>query len=324
MTASISAIRLEHGLRSALGHDLLSILDKPDVTDVLLNADGRIWVDRLRTGREYSGLTMESATAAYVLRMLASHSGRPLTESSPLLNATFPTTNERIAGTIYPITMAPTASIRKPPLETFDESAFPYKKYKDKDELQETLLMPEALDMSIRNKKNVLIAGGTGSGKTSLLSSLLKRESIKKDRCIIIEDAHEIQISAEDHVRFLTSREVSQNDLVEHSLRSRPDRLIIGEVRSGKVAVSLINGLNSGHAGSFCTIHADSARKALRRLELLCRQGCGDPQSEAIADAIGCVVYCRRGEDGRREITNVLTVHGYDESRRQFIINEAM
>ena len=165
---------------------------------------------------------------------------------------------------------------------------------------------------AIAQRRNLLIAGSTGSGKTSLLSALLKTESVARDRCVVIEDTQEIAIAAPDHVRFLASPEVGMQRLVQLALRYRPDRIILGEVRSGDAALEMLYACNTGHSGSFATIHANSAVDALGRLEDLCSAVCMQPPRRAIATAIGCVVFVERTITGRA-ISEVIEVDGWQE-----------
>lgn len=327
---SIAFLRLDDGLRHALGQRVGDFLVGSDVTDLMLNADGHLWIDRLGSGRSDTGVCMTRNDAEFAMRMLATHAGDVLTRETPLLSATLPNTGERIAGTIQPVTDAPTFAIRIPPKQTFDESDFAFSTHREGHNAQYSpreasivisghagadwrgLSKREAIDRAVSERRNILIAGATGSGKTSLLSSFLKRDSICRDRALLLEDTREVQLAAPDHVRMLTSRSVEMQQLVEHAMRYRPDRLFLGEVRSGKVAISLINALNSGHPGSACTVHANSALLALRKMEVLCRQGCGDPQSEAISEAFGLVIFCRRLPGECPTLTEVISVHGHE------------
>lgn len=316
MKTNVAFIRLDDGLRHALGPKVAELLSASDVTDLMLNADGRLWIDRLGSGRSDTGVRMSSPDAEFAMRMLSTHAGDVLTRHSPLLSATLPNSGERIAGTIPPITDAPTFAIRVPPRRTFDENDFAISSCRDESMFEWSgLSKREAIDRAIEERRSILVAGATGSGKTSLLSSIFKRSCISSDRALLLEDTREVQLAALDHVRMVTSQTVEMQRLVEHAMRYRPDRLFLGEVRSGGVAISLINALNSGHPGSACTVHANGARLALRKMELLCRQGCGDPQSEAIAEAFGLVIFCMRLPGERPAIADVLSVHGYERGK---------
>jgi type IV secretion system protein TrbB len=321
---NVIELRLESALRHALGTHVARFLDEAAVTDLLLNDDGRLWVDRTGAGREDTGCTMSAADADAALRLIAHHCGVPLTRTAPVLSATLPGTGERIAATVAPITSRPTFAIRKPPAVIFELSAFAPKESASSNQAEAVLSRHrrsaapgensvfEEVRTAVEERRNILIAGSTGSGKTSLLSSLLALPSVRADRCLVLEDTREIRIEAPDHVRMLTSADVGMRTLVQLSLRYRPDRIILGEVRSGDAAMELIHAMNTGHSGSFCTVHANSARDALGRLEDLCAEICPQPPYRSIATAIGCIVFVQRTAVGR-EISEVISVDGWKD-----------
>jgi type IV secretion system protein VirB11 len=317
--STVVEMRLDSALRHALGPDVARFLDEDGVTDLMLNADGRLWRDRAGLGREDTGRTLASTDAEAALRLIAHDCGVPLTRSAPVLSATLPRSGERIAATIPPTTARPTFAIRKPPAVTFELAAFEPKcgetfqtagEGSGSDDPSPGHGSLRALRQAVAKRRNILIAGSTGSGKTSCLSALLQIPSVRADRCLVLEDTREIAVPAPDHVRMLTSPEVSMRALVQLSLRYRPDRIILGEVRSGDAAIELIHAMNTGHAGSFCTVHANSARDALGRIEDLCAEVCPQPPCRSIATAIGCIAFLRRTAAGR-EISDVLFVDGW-------------
>ncbi|MFO1155190.1 MAG: ATPase, T2SS/T4P/T4SS family [Rhodospirillales bacterium] len=318
--STVVEMRLDNALRHALGPDVARFLDEDAVTDLMLNADGRLWLDRAGHGREDTGRVLASPDAEAALRLIAHDCGVPLTRTAPVLSATLPRTGERIAATIPPVTARPTFAIRKPPAVTFELTAFAPKAGEGFQGPEEGRNDPApdnggpaltALRRAMAERRNILIAGSTGSGKTSCLSALLQIASVQRDRCLVLEDTREIAVPAADHVRMLTSPEVPMRALVQLSLRYRPDRIILGEVRSGDAAIELIHAMNTGHSGSFCTIHANSAHDALGRLEDLCAEVCPQPPCRSIATAIGCIAFLRRTSTGR-EISEVLFVDGWD------------
>jgi len=308
--------RLNVALLNALGKHIYKILQDPLVTDLMLNESGKIWVHRTGQGRTLEG-GISPSDADRALRLIASTnvSGNRLTSSTPLLSATLPLTGERIAATISPITEKPTFAIRRPPQTVFAISAFKCSSQSKvfgiaelHDDAGLSKSFHDHIYGAITNRKNILIAGATGSGKTSLLSSLLQHPSIKNDRLVILEeDAREIATDAPDYVRMLQSIDVNMGKLVKHSLRYKPDRIIIGEIRSGDVAIEMIYALNTGHNGSLSTIHANSARDALYKLEDFTSAVCAQTPKRAIATAIGCVVFMEN-----TEIREVIKVNGID------------
>lgn len=300
----VVARRLDDALRCALGNDVARILDEPDLTDLMLNADGKLWADRLGVGRRDTGVVMKRSDAETALRLLADHCGVPLTKKSPILSATLPRTGERIAAAVSPVSASPVFAIRKPPSSVFSLNAF--RGDAGSDGRQEDAASPTGEDAfsrllgAVESCKNILVAGSTGSGKTSLVSSLLQLPSVQKRRMVVIEDTQELAISSDDQVRFLTSPDVDMRQLVQLALRFRPDSIVLGEVRSGAAALEMIHAANTGHVGGFSTIHANSAEDALGRLEDLCSEVCVTPPTRAIRTAIGCVVFVERTPTGRR------------------------
>jgi type IV secretion system protein VirB11 len=318
--STVVEMRLDSALRHALGPDVARFLDEDGVTDLMLNADGRLWLDRAGQSREDTGRVLAAADAEAALRLIAHDCGVPLTRTAPVLSATLPRTGERIAATIPPVTARPTFAIRKPPAVTFELAAFSpnsgeatqgAEEGSDRPSPGDGSLVLRALRAAVAERRNILIAGSTGSGKTSCLSALLQIPSVRRDRCLVLEDTREIAVPAPDHVRMLTSGEVTMRTLVQLSLRYRPDRIILGEARSGDAAIELIHAMNTGHSGSFCTVHANSARDALGRIEDLCAEVCPQPPCRSIATAIGCIAFLRRTATGR-EISEVLFVDGWD------------
>lgn len=308
LNSELSEFRLNQGLREAIGPEIGELLAEPGVTDVMCNADGRVFVDRMGIGRADSGVRLSAANAEYALRMLASHAGRVLTKKTPILSASMPGTGERVAGTVWPITAAPTFAIRKPPPDIFPLSAFsgtefPVLRRTDGPENETNM---QKLLRAVAERRNILIAGGTSSGKTALLSSLLAIPSVARDRCIITEDRQEIMVAAPDHVRMLVSEDVSLKDLGQLAMRYRPDRVICGEIRDGAAAMEWLKACNTGHSGSFCTIHANSAASALGRLEDLCGEVCPIVPTRSIKEAIGCIVSTAKTETGGRGLREVL------------------
>jgi len=305
VSAAVSDLRLNQGLRAALGSDIARLLDAPDTTDVMLNAplagesEGRIWMDRLGSGRTDTGITMTPAAADYALRMLASHAGTVLTRTSPILSATMPGSGERVAGAVSPVTSAPVFAIRVPPRQVFDLDAFAPKVGETVSQETAVRRIEEAgsalgtLRRAVDDRKSIIVAGATGSGKTSLLSALMAMESVRRDRVLAIEDTMELALDGiPDHVRLLTSLpDVDMRALVQFSLRMRPDRIIIGEFRGGPAMMAFLHAANTGHAGSMGSLHANSCEDAIGRIEDLASEVCAQTPTRAIRTAIGCIVF---------------------------------
>ena len=302
----ITLDRKAHALRQSLGPVIASALAEKLVVEVMVNPDGKIWLDRIGSGREYSGHDMTPADAERILRLLADHAGEVVTRDRPRVSATLPETGERFQGVFPPVSANAMFSIRKRP-----QVIFMIEDYISEGIMSaaQAALLAEAAE----RRDNMLIVGGTGSGKTTLANAILALPSFAEDRVFLIEDTAELQCAALDKVELLTKRSdppVTMTDLVRDSLRLRPDRIIIGEVRDGS-ALDLLKAWNTGHPGGLATIHANSAYEGLTRLEDLIGEVTQRIPYRAIAQAINVLVFIRRTKEGRR-IDTIARVTGRD------------
>ena len=306
-TNAIVSDRKVAALRQAMGPVIATALADRRVVEVMVNPDGKIWIDKIGEGRSYTGETLAHDDADRILRLLADHAGEVVTRDRPRISATLPVTGERFQGAFMPIVANPAFAIRKRP-----EIVFTLEDYIREGIMSEA--MAEALRQAAETRQNLLIAGGTGSGKTTLANAILALPAFARDRVVLIEDTAELQCSAEDRLEMLTKRTeppVTMTDLVRDTLRLRPDRIIIGEVRDGS-ALDLLKAWNTGHPGGLATIHANSAVEALSRLEDLIGEVTQRVPYRAIAQAINLVVFIERTPDGRRvrSVTRVLGREG--------------
>lgn len=307
----ISMDRKAAALRQSLGPVIAGALAERLVVEVMVNPDGKIWVDRIGTGREYTGHDMAPADAERILRLLADHSGAVVTRDMPRVSATLPETGERFQGEFPPLVRNACFAIRKRP-----EVVFTLDQYVEAGTMSEA--QAAVIRTAAENHENMLIVGGTGSGKTTLANGILALPAFADDRVFLIEDTAELQCSALDKVELLTKVShppVTMTDLVRDSLRLRPDRIVIGEVRDGS-ALDLLKAWNTGHPGGLATIHANSAHEGLTRLEDLIGEVTARIPYRAITQAINIVVYIRRTREGRR-IENVARLMGYENGSYQ-------
>jgi P-type conjugative transfer ATPase TrbB len=305
-TNSVTADRKVAALRQAMGPVIAEAMADRLVVEVMVNPDGKIWIDRIGEGRSFTGKSLAAADADRILRLLADHVGEVVTRDRPRISATLPETGERFQGAFMPIVASPAFAIRKRP-----EVVFTLEDYV----AQEILTPAQAalLRTAAETRQNLLIAGGTGSGKTTLANAILAEPAFAADRVVLIEDTAELQCAAADKLEMLTKRTepaVTMTDLVRDTLRLRPDRIIIGEVRDGS-ALDLLKAWNTGHPGGLATIHANSAAEALTRLEDLIGEVTQRVPYRAIAQAINLVVFIERTPTGRR-IRSVTRVLGWD------------
>jgi len=280
-------------LRTALGPAIAAWLEEPAVVEVMLNPDGRLWVDRLTAGLADTGERLSAADGERIVRLVAHHVGAEVHPGSPRVSAELPETGERFEGLLPPVVQAPTFAIRKPAVAVF---TLP-------DYVAAGIMSGEQSDVlrdAVGARKNILVAGGTSTGKTTLTNALLAEVAKTSDRVVLIEDTRELQCAAPNLVSLRTKDGVcSLADLVRSSLRLRPDRIPIGEVR-GSEALDLLKAWGTGHPGGIGTIHAGSALGALRRLEQLIQEAVVTVPRALIAETIDVIaVLSGRGADRR-------------------------
>lgn len=291
-------------LRTALGPSIAAWLDDPAVIEVMLNPDGRLWVDRLGEGISDTGMTLTAADGERIVRLVAHHVGVEVHARSPRVSAELPEGGERFEGLLPPIVAAPTFAIRKPAVAVFTL-----------DEYARAAIMSTAEAAALRDgvvaRDNILVAGGTGSGKTTLVNALLAEVAKTTDRIVLIEDTRELQCAAPNLVAMRTKDGVvSLSDLVRSSLRLRPDRIPIGEVR-GAEALDLLKAWGTGHPGGIGTIHAGTALGALRRMEQLIQEAVVTVPRALLAETIDVIAVLVRDGHGRR-LAELARVDGID------------
>jgi type IV secretion system protein VirB11 len=289
-------------LRTALGPAIAGFLDDPTVVEVMLNPDGRLWIDRLSEGLSDTGESLNAADGERIVRLVAHHVGAEVHGGSPRVSAELPETGERFEGLLPPVVTAPTFAIRKPAVAVFTLDGYV-------DASIMTAGQAEALRLAVVERKNILVAGGTSTGKTTLTNALLAEVAKTADRVVLIEDTRELQCLAPNLVALRTKDGVvSLSDLVRSSLRLRPDRIPIGEVR-GAEALDLLKAWGTGHPGGVGTIHAGSALGALRRLEQLIQEAVVTVPRALIAETID-VVAVLSGRGTERRLTELMRVSG--------------
>lgn len=280
-------------LRTALGISIGAWLEDPAVIEVMLNPDGKLWVDRLGSGIADTGEYMSAEDGERIVRLVAHHVGVEVHGASPRVSAELPETGERFEGLLPPVVAAPTFAIRKPAVAVFTLDDYVIAGIMDRHDA-------EVLRTAVAERKNILVAGGTGTGKTTLVNALLAEVAKTSDRVVLIEDTRELQCAAPNMVAMRTKDGVaSLSDLVRSSLRLRPDRIPIGEVR-GAEALDLLKAWGTGHPGGVGTIHAGSALGALRRMEQLIQEAVVTVPRPLIAETIDLVAVLVRDGHGRR------------------------
>ncbi len=289
-------------LRTALGAVITSLLEDPAVVEVMLNPDGRIWIDRLSHGLADTGETLSFEDGERIVRLVAHHVGAEVHSRSPRVSAELPQTGERFEGLLPPVVAAPAFAIRKPAVAVFTLA----------DYVRGGIMnaaQAAALRTAVSSRANILVAGGTSTGKTTLTNALLAEVAKSGDRVVLIEDTRELQCAAPNLVALRTKDGVATlSDLVRSSLRLRPDRIPIGEVR-GSEALDLLKAWGTGHPGGIGTIHAGTGIGALRRLEQLIQEAVVTVPRPLIAETIDLVAVLS-GRGGARRLTELVRVEG--------------
>ena len=304
-SAATSLDRRVRMLRTAMGPVIAQALSDPDVVEIMLNPDGSLWIDRLSSGRSPMGVELAAADGERIIRLIAAHVRTEVHAGKPLLTAELPETGERFEGALPPVATGPTFALRKRAVGVIRLT----------DYVTDGILTEVQADFlrrAVRERQNILIAGGTSTGKTTLANALLAEIATTGDRVIILEDTVELQCAARDHVPLRTrAGVVSMAELVRTTLRLRPDRVIVGEVRGGE-ALDLLKAWGTGHPGGIATVHAGSAEGALFRLEQLILEVAVTPPRALIAEAVNVIVYIA-GRGRARRIQEIVRVVGFDE-----------
>ncbi len=282
---SVTQQRQHEMLKVAL-QPLIPYLEHPEVTEIMLNPDGKVWIHRIGQGMQCTRTILNTSTTERIIRLIATSAGMEITPQQPWLAAKLPFWGARVQASIPPYSVdGPTFNLRLPARKIYTLD----------DYIEQGSLSPEQatqLKQAVRNKKNIMVAGGTGSGKTTLVNALLHEITDPNERVILIEDNLELQCKVPNLVRKLIQPpELTLSKAIFDSLREYPSRIIVGEVRD-KSAYDLISVWNTGHPGNICTVHASSAEDALHRINRLAQQAQpGFDFREEIERMVGCVVF---------------------------------
>jgi pilus assembly protein CpaF len=291
------------------------LMQDPTVNDILVNGPQDIYVERRGKLQKTGAIFRDSAHLMQIIERIVSAVGRRVDESSPMVDARLKD-GSRVNAIIPPLALdGPVLSIRR----------FAVDPFKMNDLLGFGTLTPalaEVLRGAVRARLNVLVSGGTGAGKTTMLN-ILSNAIPEDERIVTIEDSAELQLQ-QDHVVRLETRPaniegagaVTQRDLVRNALRMRPDRIVVGEVRGGEV-LDMLQAMNTGHDGSLSTVHANSTRDALSRIEtMVLMSGLALPvraMRDYIASALDLIIQLARLSDGTRRLTRVTEIVGMEE-----------
>jgi len=305
----VQTARLSEKLRRELGPVVLKALSDPDVIEIILNPDGRIWVESHTAGMSQTDASMAPTQAENLIGTVAAALNAVANPQNPIIEGELPLTGSRFEGLLPPIAPSPCFVIRKRAsvLYTLDHYL--------KDNIV-TRTQAIVLRDAIAKRQNILIAGGTGSGKTTLVNALI-HEMVslgdQAERFVIIEDTLELQCAARNALQLHTTDAADMTRLVRATMRLRPDRIIIGEVR-GKEALALLKAWNTGHPGGITTLHANSASAALLRLLSLVEEAGVPAQPQLIAEAVNLLAFMERTSITGRRLTELVHVEGYSQN----------
>jgi P-type conjugative transfer ATPase TrbB len=305
-------------LRKDLGEVFLAALEDSKTVEIVLNADGTLWQERLGEPLEPIG-TMSASCADAALRTIAAYHHATLTRTDPSIECELPLDGSRFAGQIPPIVKAPVFAVRKRASRVFTLEQY----------VEAGIMTPkqkEFLCDAIRDHRNLLAIGGTGGGKTTLLNAFIRQltDQYPSERLVIIEDTAEIQCTAKDYVQYHTSPDRTMTQLVRMALRMRPDRILVGEVR-GPEALDLLMAWNTGHEGGIASLHANNAAAALNRLSTLVAMHPNAPRGmieSLIGEAVDVVVHIARTIEGR-VVREVLEVKDFDRTTQTYNMKPA-
>ncbi|WP_408072908.1 P-type conjugative transfer ATPase TrbB [Legionella pneumophila] len=298
--------RAKEKLKRDLGELIEGALNDPKTVEIMLNSDGMLWQERLGETMRCIGSITE-ARAESIIKTVAGFHGKEVTRYKPLLEGELPLDGSRFAGQLPPVVSSPTFAIRKKAL-----SVFSLNQYVESGIITEA--QSEVIEQAVVAHRNILVIGGTGSGKTTLVNAIINEMVIHapEERIFIIEDTGEIQCAAKNCVQYHTTLDVSMTQLLKTTLRMRPDRILVGEVR-GSEALDLLDAWNTGHEGGAATLHANNCLAGLHRLKSLITRNPSAPTEiePLIGETVHCVVHIARTPQGRR-VEEIISVKGYE------------
>ncbi|MDI9818651.1 MULTISPECIES: P-type conjugative transfer ATPase TrbB [unclassified Legionella] len=298
--------RAKEKLRRDLGPLIESALNDPKTVEIMLNADGKLWQERLGETMHCIGSIIE-ARAESIIKTVAGFHGKEVTRFNPILEGELPLDGSRFAGQLPPVVSKPTFAIRKKAISVFSLDDYVQSEVM-------TTAQCAVIKNAVKTHRNILVVGGTGSGKTTLVNAIINEmvNHSPTERVFIIEDTGEIQCAAENCVQYHTTLDVNMTQLLKTTLRMRPDRILVGEVRGGE-ALDLLDAWNTGHEGGAATLHANNCLAGLQRLKSLISRNPAAPAEiePLIGEAVHCVVHIARTPQGRR-VEDIISIKGFE------------
>ena len=298
-------------LRREMGDTIRQAMDDPTVVEVMLNPDGSVWTDRLGKGMQYL-CDMSEVQALQMLGTIAHMLGTTINQHNPKVEGELPGDGSRVEGVIPPVVAHPSFNLRKKASAVFSLDQY----------VQSGRALASDVEIirdAVRKRQNILVVGGTGTGKTTFVNAILNEIHLltPSHRLLILEDTAELQCSADNFVAMRTNDEISMQDLLKITMRQRPDRIIVGEVR-GKEALDMIKAWNTGHPGGVCTVHANDARAGLLRIEQLISEVSEAPMRELVGEAINMVAFLVRDPKIGPKLAELIAVDGVKDNEYIF------
>lgn len=301
-------------LEISLGKEVLSYLAKDTVTEITMNDDGTVWIDTLDKGWVLTDIRLEEEAVYSIIALVANSVNQEVTIQTPIVSAELPGSGFRFEGNIPGISSRSVFNIRKYSILNFilDD----YVKANIMSENQK-----KVIEEAVKFHRNILVVGGTGSGKTTLCNAILSEIAKYEERIIIIQDTNELKCACPNRLFLRSNQYVSMRDLLTSTLRRTPRRIVIGEVRDG-AALNVLKAWNTGHPGGLCTLHADSAELGLFQLEGYVSEVSQNSQRDTIARTVDLIVDLQKEGVGRK-VRGIIQVEGLDDSGNYILKNIA-
>ena len=308
--------RLIKSLEHNCGELIMDAIRDPNVIEIMLNPDGKLWIEKYGQDQEYAG-DINEEQAKLILSLVASSLDITVNTLNPVVEGIFPLDGSRFEGTYPPIVPKPSFSLRKKASKIISLEEY----------LESGIISAEIIPIiqsAIVDRKNIMVVGGTSSGKTTFVNAVINElyKLCPHDRLLILEDTPELQSKSPNSVFFQTSdvSHISMQSLTKICMRYAPKRILVGEVRDS-AALDLLKLWNTGHPGGIGTFHADGAEEALERLEELVEEAGNGEKRKLIGRAVDFIVYMEKRSDNTRRLSKVISVEKYDTFAQNYITN---
>ena len=302
-----------NALKSSWGNEIESLFNNDDVTEIMLNTNKTLWIETFSKGAIKTNIEFTEKQVLAISHILGSYVGQEINYTSPSLAGELPITGHRFQIDIPPIVSFPTFNFRKKATKIFTLEEYCKHEIITNEQF-------EYIKKIVKERKNILIVGGTGSGKTTLTNAILNEIAKYNQRIIILEDTQELQCSAENQVFYKTSKTISMKQLIQITMRKTPERIVVGEIREGYSALGLLKTWNSGHEGGISTIHANTAILGLEKLEQYIEEVSVNSQKKLIASVTNVVIVISK-INLKRKISRILEINGINE-KNDYVFKE--